>query len=162
MILAIIIGVLISIAIIAFIGYICDYEGVIDLSNIFSKNKDQKEWKMFCIHKPPYSGWYLCTVEFGSRIPMLLYWDSPAGRFIDPIRKSVFDTYDVMITRKKEDNESIMPDEEYMEKLYTDDLVDRTRFVVAWKNEPRVYMGSIKNDRNTGINRADYSKWEVE
>lgn len=118
-----------------------------------------REWKIFSTHKPPSSGWYLCTVELGSRIPMLLYWDYGAGgrgRFIDPVRKSVFDTYEVMITRKKEDNKSIMPDEEYMEKLHEDGLCNLTNFVIAWKTEPKVYMGSVRTSRNTGMDRADY------
>lgn len=144
---AIAVGICVSIAIISALVYWCTERGC---------SLPSQEWKIFGIRKPPSSGWYLCTVELGSRIPMLLYWDINTKRFIDPVRKSVFDTYEVMITRKNKDNESIMPDEEYMERLYKDSLCDLTNFIIAWKTEPKVYMDSVRTSRNTGIDRADY------
>lgn len=138
-------------------------DGEIELSDIFpGKDKDQKGWYRFDIRKPTKVGWYLCTVEQGSRFPMLLYWDYSSGggegRFVDPVRKSVFDTYEVMVTKKFEEGmktEAIMPDDEYMERIYTDEACDRTKYVIAWKPEPRVFMGEVKNDRNVGRDRAN-------
>lgn len=143
------------------IANIC--EGNVELSDIFpSKDKEQKDWIIFDKRKPDKSGWYLCTVEQGSRFNMLLYWDyshgSGYGRFVDPVRKSVFDTYEVMVTKKFEEGrqtDAIMPDEEYMERIYTDDACDRTNCVIAWKPEPKVFMGEVKNDRNVGRDRAN-------
>lgn len=149
--------------IIVFTLAICIAFGVIELSDIFpGKDKDQKDWILFHKKKPTQAGWYLCTVEQGSRFLMLLYWDysdgSGYGRFIDPVRKSVFDTYEVMVTKKFEEGtktDAIMPDDEYMERIYTDEGCDRTDHIIAWKPEPRVFMGEVKNNRNSGKERAN-------
>lgn len=133
--------------------------GAIELNDILpNKDKDQKDWIRFDIKKPKESGWYLCTVEQGSRFNMLLYYDSGSRRFVDPVRKSVFDNYEVMVTKKFEEGmetDDIMPNEEYMERIYTDDACDRTDQVIAWKPEPSVFKGEVKNSRNTGKDRAN-------
>lgn len=124
-----------------------------------NKNKNQKDWKLFPNKRPKESGWYLCTVENGSRIPMLLYYNVGSGTFTDQTRASVFRTYEVMVTKQLENTantEYIMPDNERMERIYTDEGCDRTANVIAWKDEPRVYMGTVKNIRNTGMNRTNY------
>lgn len=137
--------------------------GDIELSDIFpGKDKDQKDWNRFDIRKPKEAGWYLCTVEQGSRFNMLLYWDYSGGggngRFVDPVRKSVFDTYEVMVTKKFEEGmatDAIMPNDEYMERIYKDDACDRTDCVIAWKPEPKVFIGEVQNNRNAGRDRAN-------
>lgn len=134
--------------------------GDIDFDDIpFGKNKDQKEWKMFNkYNRPRSSGWYLCTVENGSRFPMLLYYDMTKEKFLDPVRQSVFNTYEVMVTKKFEEGaktDSIMPDDTYMERIFTDEACDRTEYVIAWKPEPKVFMGEVKNNRNVGKDRAN-------
>ena len=137
--------------------------GDIDFDDLpFNKDKDQKDWNRFDIRKPTKAGWYLCTVEQGSRFNMLLYWDYSGGggngRFVDPVRKSVFDTYEVMVTKKFEEGmatDAIMPNEEYMERIYKDDACDRTDCVIAWKPEPSVFKGEVTNSRNAGRDRAN-------
>lgn len=136
----------------------------IDFYNKFTceakSKKIYRKWVNFYEKKPPCSGWYLCTIEMGSRFPMLLYWEyGPGGygRFIDPVRKSVFDTYLVVTTEKIDeftDTEAIMPDDERFKRVYTDDLVDRTKSVIAWKSEPKVFMKPIKNEKAFGMNRV--------
>lgn len=137
--------------------------GDIELSDILpNKDKDQKDWNRFDKKKPLNAGWYLCTVEQGSRFNMLLYWDYSGGggngRFVDPVRKSVFDTYEVMVTKKFKEGmatDAIMPNDEYMERIYKDDACDRTDCVIAWKPEPKVFIGEVQNNRNAGRDRAN-------
>lgn len=137
------------------VGNICD--GNIELSDIFpSKDKDQKGWIKFDERKPYGAGWYLCTVEQGSRFPMLLYWEN--NRFVDPVRKSVFDNYEVMVTKQFEEGmetDAIMPNDEYMERIYTDEACDRTDYVIAWRPEPKVFAGEVRNKRNIGKERVN-------
>lgn len=155
------IGVLAMLAVVALVvGFVF---GAIELNDFLpNKDKDQKDWNRFDIRKPTKAGWYLCTVEQGSRFNMLLYWDYSGGggngRFVDPVRKSVFDSYEVMVTKKFEEGmqtDAIMPNDEYMERIYTDDACDRTDCVIAWKPEPGVFKGEVKNSRNTGKDRAN-------
>lgn len=128
-----------------------------DIALINRKDKDQKEWTVFGgSTRPRNRGWYLCTVENGSRFNMLLYWTG--DDFIDPVRKSVFDKYEVMVTKTLGENEAtdaIMPDNTYMERIFDDEACTRTTTVIAWKTEPRVYMGEVKNIRNIGRDRAN-------
>lgn len=133
--------------------------GELDIEDIFpnlSKDRrEQKEWNVLSVRKPNSTGWYLCTLGgLGDRFTMLLYWTG--NSFIDPVRKSVFDTYEVMVSKKIEDEQSIMPDsDEYMERIYTDSLCDRTEYVIAWKQEPRTYNGEYKSAKTSGMNRAN-------
>lgn len=131
---------------------------IVDMVTDSCDDADRKGWIRFDKKKPKESGWYLCTVEQGSRFPMLLYWEWSSGKFTDPVRQSVFNNYEVMVTKKFEEGvktEAIMPDDEYMERIYTDDACDRTKYVIAWKPEPRVFMGEVKNNRNSGKERAN-------
>lgn len=151
-----VLGIIFIIAVAVVLGYWIECGGdFADLVN--KKDKDQKEWTVFnSVNHPRRTGWYLCTVENGSRFNMLLYWDSKD--FIDPVRKSVFDKYEVMVTKTLGENEAtdaIMPDNTYMERIYKDEACTRTDAVIAWKEEPRVYMGEVKNLRNVGKDRAN-------
>ena len=88
-------------------------------------------WKPFPKHKPTTDGWYICTVEVKDqqRYVMMLYWHSKrgeSGKFIDNLRESMFDMYDIYGC----DNE----------KLTTCHLCDRTDGVVAFRKVPKSYM----------------------
>lgn len=97
-------------------------------------------WKRFDKVKPKKSGWYLCTIDTGSqRYTMDLYWDAKHERFKDNRRLNVFQLYEVYGYGYASDN----PDP-YLERMYKDNLCDRTDEVVAWRNCPKAYMKGFK------------------
>lgn len=100
-------------------------------------------WKRFNKVKPKNSGWYLCTVDIGSdRYVMDLWWDAAYERFRDNRRRNVFNLYEVYGYGTAENLDgSGMP---YLERMYKDDLCDRTDEVVAWRKQPRAYMKGFK------------------
>lgn len=93
-------------------------------------------WRKFPKNKPKKNGWYICTVEVPNqqRYVMMLYWygeRGESGKFIDNIRQTIFDVYDVYGYSG--------------DKLSTCELCDRTDGVVAFRKPPKSYMkGFIK------------------
>lgn len=101
-------------------------------------------WNNFNKKKPTKSGWYLCTVDAanGMTYVMDLYWNAARERFIDNRRLNVFQSYEVYgygdgtVT-----DESGMP---CLVRLYKDDICDRTEDVLAWRNQPKCWIGRVK------------------
>lgn len=91
-------------------------------------------WTQFPKHKPKEDGWYVCTIEVPNqqRYVMMLYWygNQEGGKFIDNLRQSIFDWYDVYGYQG--------------EKLKTCSLCDRTDEVVAFRKRPKSYMKGFK------------------
>ena len=85
---------------------------------------------------PGKDGWYQCTVEVDGqqRYVMDLYWYKKARKWKDNRRQDVFNSYEVLVD--KYDPEI----GDYSERLYTEDIVDRTDDVIAWRKLPKVYM----------------------
>lgn len=97
-------------------------------------------WNDFRKKKPKEKGWYLCTIDVGSqRYVMDLWWDTERGIFKDNRRLNVFQLYEVYGYGYAYDN----PDP-YLERMYKDNLCDRTDEVVAWRNVSKCYMRGFK------------------
>ena len=91
-------------------------------------------WKVFNKEKPKKDGWYTTTIEIKGqqRYVMDLYWYSKKEKFIDNIRKDVYQTYTVLNYKG--------------DKVSNIDL-DRTDEVIAWQELPEVYMdGFVKEN----------------
>lgn len=85
-------------------------------------------WKRYPKRKPKEEGWYLCTLQNGTRV-IDLYYDSLLDKWIDKRRQSVFNGYKVY----KSGREPL----EY-NRVFEDSKCERID-VVAWKKLPKQY-----------------------
>lgn len=91
-------------------------------------------WHLFSKKKPKRNGWYLCTVEVPNqqKYVMALYWYSASKTFSNNmIMRHVFDCYEVYGYNEKTGLRD--------RRLYTGDMCDRTKDVIAWKKMPKAY-----------------------
>ena len=90
----------------------------------------EHEWTPCDNGLPEEDRWYLCTLK--DRRVNTLYWDNRNQRWIDNVRKNMFELYDI---RSKLTGEGIKPNQE---SVYWDG------WVVAWAELPKPYEGGHK------------------
>ena len=87
-------------------------------------------WRNYPARKPKEDGLYLCTIDMGAGIHLvkLLWYNDRMDKWINRDRLSVFEAYAIY----KLDRATIEEN-----RVYVDDLCERTDDVIAWKMVPK-------------------------
>lgn len=86
-------------------------------------------WRAYPKRKPTADGFYLCTIGLkGNAYVLRLWYNARFDTWSDKRLQKVFDRYAVFLSAKATTEAN---------RVYTDELCDRTKEVIAWKKVPR-------------------------